>query len=69
MRDAHAAFDEAVRAAYGMKKNEDILSFLLKLNHEVAEHEGQLLSVVGPGLPPCVTDPKEFITDDCIRVE
>jgi hypothetical protein len=69
LRDAHEALDEAVRAAYGMKKNEDILAFLLKLNHEVADREGQLLPVVGPGLPPCVTDPTEFITDDCIRVE
>lgn len=68
LRDAHEALDEAVRAAYGMKKNADPLAFLLDLNQQVAEREGQLLPVTGPGLPPCVNDPKSFITDDCIRV-
>jgi hypothetical protein len=24
--------------------------------------------VTAPGLPPCVTDPAPFITEDCIRV-
>lgn len=66
LRDAQEALDTVVRAAYGMKKSEDILAFLLKLNHEVADREGQLLEVTGPGLPPCVTDKKPFITKDCI---
>lgn len=69
LRDWHEALDAAVRAAYGMKKNEDMLAFLLRLNHEVAEREGQLQPVTGPGLPPCVKDPKPFITKDCISVE
>ncbi|MDX2176346.1 MAG: DNA methyltransferase [Candidatus Sumerlaeia bacterium] len=68
LRDAQEALDAAVRAAYGMKKSEDILAFLLKLNHEVADREAQLLEVTGPGLPPCVQDPKPFITEDCITV-
>lgn len=67
LRAAQEALDAAVRAAYGMKKNEDVLAFLLRLNHEVSEREGQLLPVTGPGLPPCVKDPKPFITEDCIR--
>jgi hypothetical protein len=69
LRDAHDALDEAVRAAYGMKKNDDILAFLLALNHEVAAREERGEPVVGPGLPPCVKDPAPFITDDCIRAE
>ena len=69
LRDAQEALDIAVRAAYGMKKTEDILAFLLKLNHEVADREAQLLEVTGPGLPPCVKDAKPFITKDCITVE
>ena len=32
LRDAHAALDSAVRAAYGMKEGEDTLAFLLRLN-------------------------------------
>ena len=39
LRDAHAALDAAVRRAYGMKPDEDILAFLLKLNLELAEKE------------------------------
>ena len=41
LRTAHAALDAAVRAAYGMKPDEDILAFLLKLNLELAEKEKQ----------------------------
>ncbi len=41
LRDAQAALDTAVRAAYGMKPAEDILAFLLKLNLELAEKEAQ----------------------------
>jgi hypothetical protein len=32
LRDAHAALDAAVRAAYGMSDREDTLAFLLRLN-------------------------------------
>lgn len=67
LRDAQDALDAAVRAAYGMKKSEDVLAFLLRLNHEVADREAQLLPVTGPGLPPCVADPKPFVTKDCIQ--
>jgi len=69
LRDAQEALDAAVRAAYGMKKSEDVLAFLLKLNHEVADREANMQPVVGPGLPPCVKDKKPFITKDCISVE
>jgi hypothetical protein len=67
LRDAHEALDKAVRAAYGMKKDQDPLKFLLDLNLAVAAREEAGEPVVGPGLPPCVTDPAPFITDDCIR--
>jgi hypothetical protein len=30
LRDAHAALDAAVRAAYGMKETEDPLAFLIR---------------------------------------
>jgi type II restriction/modification system DNA methylase subunit YeeA len=68
LRKAHAELDASVREAYGMKANEDPLQFLLNLNFEVAERETQGLPVVAPGLPPCVTDASEFITDDCVKM-
>jgi hypothetical protein len=58
----------AVREAYGMKANEDPLQFLLTLNFAVAEREAKGLPVVAPGLPPCVTDASQFITDDCVKI-
>ncbi|MBW4548982.1 MAG: N-6 DNA methylase [Symplocastrum torsivum CPER-KK1] len=68
LRKAHAELDAAVREAYGMKANGDSLQFLLNLNFEVAERETQGLAVVAPGLPPCVTEASEFITDDCVKM-
>lgn len=68
LRKAHAELDAAVREAYGMKAKEDPLQFLLELNFAVAEREAKGLLVIAPGLPPVVTNPKEFITDDCVRM-
>ncbi|OLE09436.1 MAG: hypothetical protein AUI36_41635 [Cyanobacteria bacterium 13_1_40CM_2_61_4] len=67
LRDAHQELDAAVRAAYGMKPNEDPLAFLLALNHAVAEREKKGEPVVGPGLPPCVRDLAPLLTDDCVQ--
>ena len=41
LRDAQAALDSAVRAAYGMKESEDTLAFLLALNLELADKEAK----------------------------
>jgi type II restriction/modification system DNA methylase subunit YeeA len=68
LRKAHAELDAAVREAYGMKAKEDPLQFLLELNFAVAEREAKGLPVIAPGLPPVVTNPNEFITDDCVRM-
>ena len=67
LRDAHDNLDAAVRAAYGMKPAEDPLAFLLALNHAVAAREKTGDPVVGPGLPPCVTDRQAFVTEDCVQ--
>jgi SAM-dependent methyltransferase len=69
LRDAHVALDAAVRAAYGMKPTEDILAFLLKLNLELADKESDGKSIIPPGLPAFVKDPKTFISADCVSVE
>lgn len=68
LRDAQSALDAAVRAAYGMKPDEDILAFLLKLNLELAAKEAEGERITPPGLPPCVKIAKDFITDDCVTV-
>ena len=68
LRKAQEQLDKAVRQAYGMEAKEDVLKFLLELNFAVADREINNLPVVAPGLPPCVTNPSEFITDDCVKM-
>lgn len=68
LKDAHEKLDQAVRAAYGMKKSDDPLSFLLDLNEEVANREDSGELVVGPGLPPNVKDKSKLVTEDCIQL-
>ena len=67
LRDAHAALDAAVRAAYGMGKNEDILTHLLALNHACAEKEKAGEKITPPGLPLPPDEHAAFITTDCIE--
>ena len=68
LRDAQAKLDTAVRTAYGMPKDEDILQFLLDLNLECAAREKAGEKINPPGLPLSASDRDEFITEDCIRV-
>ena len=69
LRDAQAELDAAVRAAYGMKSDADILAHLLALNQECAAREAAGESITPPGLPLPPEEHAQFITDDCIRVE
>lgn len=66
LKDAHAALDEAVAAAYGMPKSADPLAFLLALNATVVKEETAGNPVEGPGLPSTISDSTPFITTDCI---
>ena len=59
--------DRAACAAYGMSRDEDILSFLLKLNLQLHEKEASGETIVGPGLPPGF-DVHRFISLDCVSV-
>jgi hypothetical protein len=68
LNDAQAALDKAVAAAYGMSPKADPLEFLLTLNQSCAEREARGEPIVGPGLPPFVTDPAPFITADCVTM-
>ena len=69
LRDAHAAFDAAVRAAYGMKEKEDILAILLSLNLELAAKEAKDERITPPGLPPFVPSATEYVSEDCVSVD
>lgn len=64
LKDAHKALDDAVRAAYGMGENEDVLTFLLKLNGSLAEREANGDLVQGPGVPTCITDRSSIVSSD-----
>lgn len=68
VNDAQNKLDNAVIQAYGMKRNEDILDYLLRLNLKLFERENNGEEVVGPGLPKFIDDPAEFISMDCIRI-
>jgi hypothetical protein len=67
LRDAHAALDTAVRAAYGMKGTEDALAFLLKSNLDLAAKESAGGSITPPGLPALISTPEDLTTADCIQ--
>jgi hypothetical protein len=51
-----------------LKKDEDILAFLLELNLNLAQQEENGEEIIGPGLPPGVTNINDFITEDCISL-
>jgi hypothetical protein len=66
LKDAHAALDAAVLAAYGFDAKKDLLAQLLELNLTVAAMEKQGKKVTGPGIPATYGDPAKLITTDCI---
>ena len=68
LKEAHETLDEAVRNAYGISKSKNPLEFLLQLNEEVVAAETSGKSVSGPGLPPSIKDPGNYISDDCLRI-
>jgi hypothetical protein len=69
LRDAQAALDSAVRAAYGMNASEDTLAFLLGLNLELTVSEAAGQTVVAPGLPSFISAPDDLVTTDCIQTK
>ena len=67
LKDAHAALDAAVLAAYGFDPKKDLLSQLLDLNRAVAAKEKAGEPVTAPGVPSSYGDAAALVTDDCIR--
>lgn len=68
LKDAHKKLDDAVLTAYGFGKRKDILTQLLELNFEVADKIEKGLEVQSPGLPICVKNKKEFVSEDCVKM-
>ena len=68
LRDAHAALDAAVRAAYGMNATEDTLAFLLALNLELADKAAKGVQVAPPGLLVPAGEAAEFMSKDYVTV-
>jgi hypothetical protein len=69
LKDAHAALDGAVLAAYGFSAKKDLLSQLLDLNSDVASRIGAGRPVTAPGIPPSYADRARLISDDCIGAD
>jgi len=67
LRDVQSALDSAVRAAYGMKENEDPLAFLLDLNLELAAAKESGGQIRPPGLPFLLPGTNNFTSEDCIE--
>jgi hypothetical protein len=67
LKDAHAALDTAVLAAYGFSAKKDLLAQLLALNQQVAAKIERGESVTAPGVPQNYPDAKRVVTEDCIR--
>ena len=68
LKDAQAALDAAVEAAYGKPADQEATEFLLELNQILAEDEAAGETIQGPGLPAGL-DPKDprWFSTDCIE--
>jgi hypothetical protein len=66
LKDAHAALDAAVLAAYGFSAQKDLLRQLLDLGQQVAAAIKEGRPVVAPGIPPTYANSGSLITVDCI---
>src|SRR5437870_11026862 len=60
LKDAHAALDIAVLAAYGFNAKKDLLAQLLALNQQVASRIDKGEPVTAPGVPESYPDAKKL---------
>jgi hypothetical protein len=67
LKDAHAALDAAVLAAYGFSAKKGLLAQLLELNLSVAQRLENAEPVTTPGIPATFPNPETLISGDCIR--
>ena len=72
LKEAQAALDAAVEAAYGKPADQEATEFLLEMNLALAEDEAAGETIQGPGLPKVDgqdLDPKDprWFSTDCIQ--
>ena len=67
--EIQAKLDNAVREAYEMSPEDDILEFMLKLNKKCHDRELAGKEITPPGLPKSVKDPQKYISQDCVKME
>lgn len=68
LKEAHAALDKAVLAAYGFTSKKDLLEQILALNKSVAERIYAGAPVVDPGIPMGYPDPAALVSCDAIGI-
>lgn len=66
LKKATAKLDQAVCAAYGLNGKQDVLAFLLALNHKLAKDEADGNPILAPGLPAGFRNTPGLVTNDCI---
>lgn len=66
LKDAHAAVDAAVLAAYGFSPKKEILQQLLDLNVQVAGQIAAGGDLTGPGVPAKHTKLTRLVSQDCL---
>ncbi|MGF6739737.1 DNA methyltransferase [Paraburkholderia atlantica] len=66
LKDAHAALNAAVLAAYGFSAKKDLLHQLLDLNQHVAAAISAAKPVNGPGIPASYKNATDLVTADCL---
>jgi hypothetical protein len=67
--EIQAKLDKAVRDAYGISAEDDILEFILRLNKKCHERELAGKEITPPGLPKFIKDSEKYITQDCVKME
>ena len=60
------ALNDAVRNAYGMRKIDDPLAFILTLNEELAQKENEKKNIRGPGHPFLTLSQLQSLQGECI---
>lgn len=68
LKDLHQKLDNAVMDAYGFSKRKDLLTQILDLNFKVAGKIEKGEEVQCPGVPKCVKNKKEFVSEDCVKI-
>ena len=69
LSQAHKNLNLAVRNVYGIKKSDNILGFLLKLNLELAQKEAKNVGITGPGFPKSNKSKTNFVSSDCLDIQ